>query len=1506
MKNLCDSPFWDTNITWHSSNPDFTECFKKTALQWIPCAFLWIFLPLELYNLKTSKTPNIPYNKLNLTKLIAIICTIGTSIVELGNNVWIHNIEELADIITPMIKICSFTLFLLLTLGKIKVGIRTSGVSFFFSLLSVVCAIPAVRDIFQINSEKMDTKITLDCYLFAVYYISTIIIFVLNCFADRKPSYSLADKKKQCPSHDSSFLSNLYFHWFTQFVWIGYKNPLKDILWNVDYEDTAEGILHKFDKIWNDATSTKKQKKVNENEGISLEESDSCEKKTDHSVVGPIIKLVWFQLLQTMFWRALDICMTLSSPLIFSLLISTIRKEKDHIWKAYLCVFLYFISPLIVVVISRKYFETVLKVQIRTRNVIMSLVYKKTLKLSNEARKQYSGGDIVNFMSVDVTRICEFIKQLNHTWSAPTQIIITLFILWGYFGTSIIASIITIGVILMTNSYIVRLSKKLRIQEMHAKDKRSQFLQEILSGIKVLKMYAWESSFEKIANKMRHVEMQYLRKLAIYQVIMALFFSSTPFVLPLITIATYILSNSSNVLDVEKAFICISFFNTFRMPMYHMPNLYNMALQAFVSIKRINKFLNLEEIDPNEVTHEKGEEALVIENGEFAWEKNQKTPTLKNINLRIKQGSLVAIVGQVGSGKSSLISAFLGELPKKSGRVNVNGSTAYVPQQAWILNTTVKENITMGEIVDNKLYTKALQACALKSDLQIMHDDDQTEIGEKGINLSGGQKQRISLARAVCSNKDIYFFDDPLSAVDYTVAEHIFQYVLGPQSILNNKTRILVTHSTDFLHKMDFIVVMKNGSITEKGTYEEIMRDNGKFAEFLKCYGKETDKKNTNIEDELDRDINNPVLRKQISEAKIDLKNSIIDSKNSINNLFKSKENDLNLRYNYEPKKLIQKEHVEVGNIKFDVYKYYFTIAGPFFVYSTFCLYLAFQTFSVLSNLWLASWSNKEEEEEAISKADTSQLKKDNPLNLSVFLILGICQVLSIVLANISMQKFLLKSSVTIYNNLLENVLRWPMSIFDSTPVGRIINRFTVDMDAIDNNLAGKLAMLSLFCSRLIAVSLVIMSHTPICSIFLIPAVFLIFVIQKFYMVISHQLKRIDSIYRSPLYSHFVETMSGLESIRAYNFQEKFIKNTYHKYDLCSATVYSIFVCSRWLNTRLEILVGIIIALTSFFVISGRDMFNEGVLAFIITYTIQISKEVNLMITNLTEVENVIVSVERIKEFIDNPREPDQRSEIPPDWPAKGEIKFESYKLRYRPGLNLVLRDVNFHIRSKEKVGIIGRTGAGKTSIISAIFRIVERTSGKIYIDGIDISTLNLRKLRSKLTVIPQDPVLFAGTLRFNLDPFQAYHDSTLWDVLEKAHLKDFVRNLPDRLEYQIKEGGGNLSFGQKQLICLARALLRKTKILILDEATASVDLETDELIQKTIRKEFYQCTVITIAHRLNTVQDYDKILVMENGTVKEFDTVENLLNRKDSIFYKLALDSGILPNEIRNTKKDS
>ncbi|CAF3642109.1 unnamed protein product [Adineta steineri] len=1517
MIYLCTTPLWDKNVT-SSPYPYLTKCFRNTILQWVPISIFWLILPVWLYILSKRQFKSQPLavsilfiTKMILTGLFLLVQIIRT----IHYAILLTSEKSYAYLLTPILYIITgVTILWLMNYDRLK-GAFSSGVLFIFWLLVSVASIPDVIDYSIFVYHQKIISIAFWTELINVWFIFFVVLslFITNCFAEKYINLETTlHERAVVPELYASFPSRILYGWVTPLIVQGYKKPLteKDC-WELASSEKTITIIQQVQNYIKSRTKN-----------ISYKNTDVNQSEEEHQsllngvpvvdVKNPSIK----RQKKVIYWHALfhayrdrlivggllklfsDIT-AFSAPMILKLLLNFFADPTKPKWLGIFYAMLLNVAVFIQIILTRTYFQTQFMVGLRFRSAITGLVYRKSLKLSNSSKQEATTGEIVNLMAIDASRFAEVTHHIHTLWSGPFQLIIAFVLLYRQMQWAIIPGIVLLFIMIPTNLYLQRIQKKLTSKQMKVKDERIKTMNEILNGIRVLKLYAWEMAFIRSITHIRDKELQYIRRKAIVSAISNILWTFTPILVGITTFATYVLSSETNVLTADKAFVSLALFNLLRGPLVVFPNVISSVVEARVSNKRIQKFLNNEELDENAVDRvpiSSDGKSIKIENGSFRWSDNVQDPLiLNNINLKIDQGSLVAFVGMVGSGKSSILAALLGEMNKVSGRVNVSGSIAYVPQTAWIMNTTLQENIVFGRELDKKLYNEIIEACALKQDLDMLPAKDETEIGEKGINLSGGQRQRVSLARALYSNADIYLFDDPLSAVDAHVGAHIFKHVIGPKGILRDKTRVFVTHGVSHLYKCNEIFVISQGEIIDHGSYNDLMHRDNILQEFLHS---------------VDTSDSSRYIRSKSDASSISVPTTPLEL---IDNPLEINENDgapellqpISIEIEDDKKKIIQKETIQTGSVKFNIFSIYIRASKLLLIIFIFVFFCLTVCASLSSNIWLSKWTDQVKQKNTTinNNNNTSSTSFNNQIhNMIIYSTLGITQGF-LAFAIQLIQKFSAYiASRKLHWTILIGVLHAPMSFFDTTPIGRIINRFAKDIDAVDAVLPGAFSQALTTLIIVVTTFIILIYGSWFAIIELIPLAILFAFVQRMYVSTSRQLRRLDSVTRSSIYANFGETIQGLSSIRAYHVQQRFIDRSDKFMDRNQSCHFASSVSNRWLGIRLEMIGNLLTLLTAITAVFMRAHLTAGTVGLMITYAIQITHALNLLVRTSSEIEANITSVERINEYAELTSEapweiPDRKP--PSYWPINGNIQIMDLSTRYRNNLQLVLKNLTIDIQSGEKIGIIGRTGSGKSSLCLTLFRIIEPTNGTIMIDNVDIRLIGVHDLRSKLTIIPQDAVIFAGTVRFNVDPFGHYSDTEIWHALELTHMKQRIAKMDDGLLHLLAEGGQNMSAGERQLLCLARALLRKSKIFILDEATAAIDMETDRLIQLTIRSAFKDATVLTIAHRLHTILDSNRILVLSNGCVEEFDEPMRLAANPNSAFAKLLENANIRPSDI-------
>uniref|UniRef100_A0A671TJS5 ATP binding cassette subfamily C member 12 n=1 Tax=Sparus aurata TaxID=8175 RepID=A0A671TJS5_SPAAU len=1067
-----------------------------------------------------------------------------------------------------------------------------------------------------------------------------------------------------------------------------------------------------------------------------------------------------------------------------------------------------------------------LRTAVRLKGAFSTMAYQKVISLRVHSGISMGEVTMINVLTNDGHRLFEaalFGSFLIASIVLFFECIIYACLVLGYTALTGVATYI---IFVPVQIFLAKLTNKFRWKAMLITDSRVRTMNEILNSIKLIKMYAWEDSFEKKVAGLRKNEKKKLWLVNYIQNINTSITSIIPTIATVLTFTVHTLLGLS--LNTSEAFTTIAIFNSLRICLALMPLSVKALAEAAVALKRLR--VNFSLLDSAVIP-------LI----------NSDMVNLSCLCYFLK-GNLLGVCGNVGSGKTSLISSILEQMHLLQGSLTAGGTFAYVSQQAWIFHGTVQENILMGEPFNQAKYDRVVDVCSLRPDLEILPYGDQTEIGERGLNLSGGQKQRISLARAVYSNKDIFLLDDPLSAVDAHVGKHIFEECIKKE--LHGKSIILVTHQLQYLEFCDDILVLEDGEVLESGDHQALMKASGRYAQLISNY--------------------------QMEQSKV---------KSQTHNSAQLKESgslDLQYGYNYPyvilyHDQLVSKESTTEGAVSWRVYHRYCQAAGGYFINFLVILNIVLMIGSTaFSNWWLSYWLGKGNGTD--SQGDVSQNE-----DLHFYqLIYGVVVIIMIALAIVKCFFYTgvtLHAACKFHDTMFKNVS--PMSFFDTTPTGRILNRFAKDQEEVDT-------VLPLHMDPFLQFTLLITFTVVIISSVFPPMLVAVLIIGAIFQRSIRHMKRMENISRSPCISHTTSTLQGLSTIHAYNTRDSHIK-TFKTLNDINSNHYLLFNSgTRWLSFWLDFMAATMTLMVSLFVVLSDDkIISPSLKGLAMSYTIQLTGLLQYTVRQSTEVEARFNSVERLLEYITAPRHI-KEAEIPEHWPKAGAITFQDYKMRYRENTPIVLNGLNFSIRAGEKLGIVGRTGSGKSTLGVALFRLVEPADGSIVIDGVDVMSIGLQDLRSKLSIIPQDPVLFIGTVRYNLDPFNYYTDEEIWAALEKTYMKDSISKLEEKLQAPVQENGENFSVGERQLMCMARALLRNSKIILLDEATASIDSETDALIQNTIKEAFHDCTMLTIAHRINTVMYADRILVMDNGKVAELDSPAVLMQRPDSLFASL------------------
>ena len=1112
----------------------------------------------------------------------------------------------------------------------------------------------------------------------------------------------------------------------------------------------------------------------------------------------------------------------------------------------------------------------------------------------------WGNGRIVNLMSTDTYRVDTASGMFHLIWTGPIAMVITLVVLLINLTYSALAgfALLIIGTPLLTKAIKSLFVRRRAINKIT--DQRVSLTQEILQAVRFVKYFGWESSFLKRIGDIRKREIRAIQVLLAIRNAINACSMSMPIFASMLAFITFSLTNHG--LNPAYIFSSLALFNSLRMPLNLLPLVIGQVTDAWASLGRIQDFLLAEEQSDDFIWDMEGKNAVVMEHSDFTWERvatqdpdkkfvtkqevkatrkaekdaKKADPALEkeigaetsstlthvepfelhDMNFSVGRNELLAVIGGVGSGKSSLLAALAGDMRRTRGQITMGATRAFCPQYAWIQNATVKENILFGKDMNQEWYDKVIDACALRPDLDMLPNGDLTEIGERGITVSGGQKQRLNIARAIYFNSNIVLMDDPLSAVDAHVGRHIFDEAIC--GLLKDKCRILATHQLHVLSRCDRIIWLNEGRVETIDTFANLMKYNEGFQKMMATTAQEE-----KIEE------NEGVNVDEVEEEKKDVK--------KIKKLKKGQA-------------LMQQEERAVRSVSWGVYAAYIRASGSmWFGPMVIGLLILSQGANIATSLWLSFWTSH-------------KFGYSTGAYIGIYASLGVCQAVMMFFFSISLSILGTTSSRVMLNRAITRVLRAPMSFFDTTPLGRITNRFSKDVDIMDNNLTDAIRMYFLTLAQIVAVFILIIVYFHYFAIALGPLFIMFLFSASYYRSSAREIKRHEAVLRSTVFARFSEAVSGTASIRAYGLQHQFVKGVRDSIDQMNSAYYLTYGNQRWLSVRLDTIGNMLVFTTGILVVTSRFNVSPSTSGLVLSYILSIVQMIQFTVRQLAEVENAMNATERIHYYGTHLEEepPLHLTEVPSSWPEKGEIVFDNVQMRYREGLPLVLQDLSMAVAGGERIGIVGRTGAGKSSIMSTLFRLIELSGGSISIDGVNIATVGLHDLRSRLAIIPQDPTLFRGTIRSNLDPFNEHTDIKLWSALRQADLVDERASINDKLgtsrihlDGAVEEEGLNFSLGQRQLMALARALVRGSQIIVCDEATSSVDMETDQKIQRTIATGFRGKTLLCIAHRLKTIIGYDRICVMDAGQIAEMDTPLRLWHR-GGIFRSMCERSGI------------
>lgn len=1165
-----------------------------------------------------------------------------------------------------------------------------------------------------------------------------------------------------------------------------------------------------------------------------------------------------------------------AGPILLNKLVLYLEERTGRAWEGYVYATALAVACLLGTLLSTHYNYGVARVGLKVRAAIVALVYGKTVSIQVRALKGSAGGKATNLMTTDTDRIANVCPSFHEAWSLPVQVAVTLFLLYQQVGVAFLAGLAIAVLLVPVNRWLALRIGALSEAMMSEKDARIRLVSEILRGMRMIKMQAWESLFGSRVVRVRNRELGYLRQRKYLDAVCVFFWVTTPVLVSVLTFVTYALLGHK--LTAAKVFTCLALFTLLKVPLNAFPWVLNGLMEAWVSLKRTQQFLDLPDFEPGTYYADSAgtgdSVAAKITSGVFHWgaDDDVQLPApisaaqngarffLGPVNVTLLQGKLVGVVGRVGSGKSTLISALLGEAARFQGAVYLGGQhgVGLVPQEPWLQRGTLRSNVLFGKPFEAPRYQRTLECCALVEDVKAMPLGDLTEVGEDGQTLSGGQKCRVCLARAVYQDFELYLFDDPLSALDAHVAEQVFERcILGA---LGSKTRLLCTHQVGFLSRADHVLVLRDGRVVASGPPSAVLEP--ALGDVLQ----EPRSPSSPSAGKTD-----PWGRRRASEEKQTMENTV--------------------------PALVEAEAREVGAVRWSTVRSYGDAVGFWLALAVLLSIALMQVSRTSADWWLAAWVSHIN---TTSNGSTGESKfftipaDQDPLALFLTVYGGIAVgngILTLIRAFLFAYGGLV-AAAKVHGLLLTRILEAPLSFFEATPVGRVLNRFSTDVCAIDDSLPFVLNILLAQGAGLVGVLSVTTYGLPWSLLLLVPLAFAYHSIQQYYRWTSRELKRLGSVTLSPIYSHFSETLAGLSVIRSFGAAARFCQENLHKLSVNQQAVFASLAASQWLGLRLQLMGVALTSGVAFLAVVQHHIrgVSAGFVGLALSYALSVTSLLSGLVTAFTETEKEMVSVERADQYIRGvEEEPRTGDTLPPfGWPFSGVVRFVDVCLRYREGLPLALRGVSFECSAGAKVGVVGRTGAGKSSLLRALFRVAPLESGHIYVDGVDISGVDPHHVRSRLAIIPQDPFVFTGSVRANVDPFDRYPDAQLWKALERCHVGSTVSALGG-LEAPVGDCGRRLSVGQRQLLCLARALLYKTTVLCLDEATASIDSETDWAVQQTIRSAFWSTTVIIIAHRVQTVLNCDQILVMSDGRILESGSPSDLLRNERGHFCALV-----------------
>ncbi|XP_055339689.1 multidrug resistance-associated protein 1-like isoform X2 [Paramacrobiotus metropolitanus] len=1350
---FCKDTFWDSAQTWHTAHPRLSGCFLQTVLVWIPMVYVLMMLPSDVHTLISCQKKKMSCSKLLLLKMMLITTLILTALVEFVFVVsyWhfdgsVHFAQ--ADLLAPVFRFSTMMLELISVAIAARYSHLNSGKHFFFWMLMCLTTAPGF-----LMALHPGYKLFPDIFEFAmrsVWLAVSLLQFALNFINEA----TTADCKLELEKY-ASFPSRILFSYCHRMGFLGWKKSITQAdLWCLMEDEAAHTLTIALQRNWN--TEVCKSKRT---------------ERYQPSLKIALWKTFWKKIVFTGILRLLDEALVLLMPFLLQLLINFMA-VGDYQWKGYCYAFLILIVCCTQTVLNNYYLSSCFRFGMCLKSAISCLIYRKALRLNSSAKQENTLGEVINLMAVDAQRFMSVTGYLHSIWARPIGVVLVIFFLYLVFGYAAVAGL---GVVLLTlpvNAWLFHRVGVLHGQQMVFKDDRINLMAEILHGMKLLKLYAWEEAFQKRITNIRSQELESLRSASHYGIFTYCSWVLFPFCTGLAVFASYVLVDDNNNLTPGNIFIALLLINILRAPAGLLAPAISQLLQVLTAEKRVRRFLLLSETDGTYVSYvsSTSDTALEIVSGSFSWAKNNPS-ILHDIHIKVPKGALVAVIGPVGAGKSSLCAAMLGMMEKSSGSVCIAEFIAYIPQQAWIQNLSVRDNILFGRPMQPELYQRVVEGCALTADLASLPLGDTTEIGERGADLSGGQRQRINLARAAYSDADVYIIDDALSAVDSSVARDIFHNIIGPNGLLKGKTRIFVTHGIAFLPQTDLIIVVAGGRVTEVQTFENLQKNSSGLLRLLSTVRKDADQAQVEAVAAMSWSDSGAVTK--ADKAFFPSSAEIADVHVGGSGVDKSPSKD-------------EYTHTDVG------WGVYVTLAKCFtypVVLGIFLLFTLYTAGGFASSFWLTTWAAK-----SATMSANSRL-----FYLGIYGIFGVAQASFLLGFALCLARGRLRASQSQHELLLDRILHCPMSFFDNTPIGRIHTRFSRDMDTVDLAIPANIEFYFYNLFAILGTVCLICITTPYLSAVFLPLMLIYYFMQRLYVTTTRQINRLESLSRAPVLSHMQESMAGIGVIRAAGQIDRFIHENESLVDKNMQAVYVEIIVSRWIAVRLEFLGIIVTFLVALLAVVGRER-SWGMSAvdagLALSYSMTVTLLINWLLWAAGDLESNVVSVERIDQYMNAPQEASWKNpKFSPheNWPSAGAINFYSYMAGYHEGASeLVLKGLTASVVGGEKVGIVGRTGAGKSSLALALFRIIEAHAGRIDIDNLNIAELGLHDLRRRITILPQEPTLFSGTIRSSLDPMEQYSDDQIWAALEQCNLNNYVMGLPQRLAHRVASGGQN------------------------------------------------------------------------------------------------------------------